>query len=90
MSGRGFAAMPADQRKAIASKGGRAAHAKGVGHEFTSDEASAAGKRGGARVSADRAHMAEIGRKGGTARAAKARAKRRAEAEPSFHGEHFE
>ena len=56
-----------DQRKQreIASKGGQAAHQKGTAHEFTSDEARAAGRKGGEAVSANRAHMSAIGRKGG-------------------------
>ena len=56
-----------DQRKQreIASKGGQAAHQKGPAHEFTSDEARAAGRKGGETVSANRAHMSAIGRKGG-------------------------
>ncbi|HYV52844.1 MAG TPA: KGG domain-containing protein [Candidatus Eisenbacteria bacterium] len=44
---RGFASMdPAKQRK-IASKGGKAAHAKGRAHEWTVDEAREAGRKGG-------------------------------------------
>jgi hypothetical protein len=40
--------------------GGRAAHELGKAHEFTSDEARAAGAKGGAAVSADRdAHVAD-------------------------------
>jgi general stress protein YciG len=56
-----------DQRKQreIASKGGQAAHQKGTAHEFTSDEARAAGRKGGEAVSSNRAHMSAIGRKGG-------------------------
>jgi general stress protein YciG len=65
---RGFAAMTPEQRAAICSKGGKAAHAQGKAHTFTSDEAKAAGKKGGATVASDRAHMAEIGRAGGKAR----------------------
>lgn len=42
---RGFAAMTAERRKEIASKGGMSSSAKGVAHRFTSAEASAAGKR---------------------------------------------
>jgi len=64
-SNRGFASMNADRQKEIARKGGRAAHEKGTAHEFTSDEARAAGRKGGERVSANRQHMAEIGRLGG-------------------------
>jgi general stress protein YciG len=62
---RGFAAMDQDRQKEIARKGGKAAHERGTAHEFTSDEARAAGRKGGERVSVDRAHMAYIGRLGG-------------------------
>jgi len=62
---RGFASMSADKQREIARKGGRAAHARGTAHEFTADEARAAGKKGGERVSMNRDHMAEIGRLGG-------------------------
>jgi general stress protein YciG len=44
---RGFASMDPKRQKEIASKGGKAAHAKGTGHEWTSKEASVAGKKGG-------------------------------------------
>lgn len=64
-SQRGFAAMERDKQRAIASKGGKAAHEKGTAHEFTPDEARQAGKKGGEVVSQNRKHMAEIGRKGG-------------------------
>ncbi len=65
---RGFASMDPQKQREIASKGGRAAHAKGTAHEFTSDEARMAGSKGGRVVSQNREHMAEIGRKGGQAR----------------------
>lgn len=68
MARRGFALLPPEERAEIARLGGLAAHAKGVGHEFTPEEAKEAGRRGGQRTSADRAHMAEIGRRGGLAR----------------------
>jgi general stress protein YciG len=64
---RGFAAMDKDAQRAIASKGGRAAHQRGTAHEFTPEEAAEAGRKGGRAVSRDRRHMAEIGRKGGKA-----------------------
>lgn len=64
---RGFALMPKARQREIASKGGTAAHEKGTAHEFTTEEARAAGKKGGEKVSQDRAHMAEIGRRGGQA-----------------------
>lgn len=44
---RGFAAMTPAQRSAISSQGGRAAHTAGTAHRFTSDEAKAAGRKGG-------------------------------------------
>jgi general stress protein YciG len=73
-SKRGFASMDPTKQREIASKGGRAAHAKGTAHEFTSDEARVAGRKGGEAVSRDRAHMAAIGREGGHSRGARARA----------------
>lgn len=64
-SKRGFASMDEDKQREIASKGGHAAHEKGTAHEFTSEEAREAGRKGGEAVSQDREHMAEIGSKGG-------------------------
>lgn len=52
--GRGFAAMDAERQRAIASAGGRAAHRSGHAHEFNSDEAREAGRRGGLARSASR------------------------------------
>ena len=46
-SKRGFASMDGDKQRQIASKGGKAAHAKGTAHEWTSEEARAAGRKGG-------------------------------------------
>ena len=45
--GRGFASMDPNKQREIASKGGKAAHAKGTAHEFTSEEAREAGRKGG-------------------------------------------
>jgi len=39
--------MAAEKQREIASKGGRAAHLKGTAHEWTSEEARAAGRKGG-------------------------------------------
>ncbi|HEV8506748.1 MAG TPA: KGG domain-containing protein [Chitinophagaceae bacterium] len=64
-STRGFASMDPDRQRQIAREGGKAAHVKGTAHEFTSEEARNAGRKGGETVSKDREHMAEIGRKGG-------------------------
>jgi hypothetical protein len=44
-SNRGFASMDAARQREIASQGGRAAHLKGTAHEFTSEEARAAGSK---------------------------------------------
>lgn len=44
---RGFAAMDRKKVSEIASKGGKAAHAAGTAHQFTSEEARIAGKKGG-------------------------------------------
>jgi len=67
-SKRGFASMDPSKQREIASKGGRAAHSKGTAHEFTSDEARLAGRKGGEAVSRDRVHMSTIGREGGHSR----------------------
>jgi general stress protein YciG len=73
-SSRGFAGMDPERQRAIASKGGRAAHAKGTAHEFTPEDAREGGRKGG-----QAAHMRgtaheftpeearEAGRKGGRA-----------------------
>jgi general stress protein YciG len=60
--------MDRSKQKEIASKGGKAAHAKGTAHEFDSGEAREAGRKGGVAVSRNREHMAAIGRRGGEAR----------------------
>ena len=64
--------MDATRQREIASKGGRAAHEKGTAHEFTSEEARAAGRKGGqaahSRGTAHRFTSEEAraaGRKGG-------------------------
>jgi len=44
---RGFAAMNSEKQREIARKGGRAAHEQGVAHEWSSQEAREAGKKGG-------------------------------------------
>ncbi len=70
-SQRGFASLvakdPARMRE-VAAKGGRAAHARGTAHEFDTEEAREAGRKGGQKVSENREHMAAIGRKGGESR----------------------
>lgn len=39
--------MSPEKQREIASKGGRAAHEKGTAHEWSQDEARAAGRKGG-------------------------------------------
>ncbi len=46
-SKRGFGSMDINKRREIASKGGKAAHAKGSAHRFTPEEAREAGRKGG-------------------------------------------
>jgi len=71
-SRRGFAGMDSQKQREIASKGGKAAHAKGTAHEFTPAEAREAGRKGGqAAHERGTAHQftpdeaREAGRKGG-------------------------
>ncbi len=71
-SRRGFAGMDPRKQREIASKGGKAAHAKGTAHEFTPEEAREAGRKGGqAAHQRGTAHQftpeeaREAGRKGG-------------------------
>lgn len=78
-SRRGFASMDRTRQREIASRGGRAAHAKGTAHEWSSDEARTAGQKGGIVVSRDRTHMATIGREGGESRSRASRASRGAD-----------
>nr|WP_272910018.1 KGG domain-containing protein [Xanthomonas campestris] len=65
--------MDPEKRRLLASSGGKAAHASGNAHEFTSDEAREAGRKGGQAVSRDRDrdHMSRIGSKGGRSKQAK-------------------
>lgn len=53
---RGFAAMDPKLVSEIARKGGRAAHEAGTAHEFTTDEARLAGRKGGKASHANRRH----------------------------------
>jgi general stress protein YciG len=62
---RGFASMSPEKQREIASKGGRAAHQKGTAHEWTSDEARNAGRKGGQISRGGRGRLIEpIGRRG--------------------------
>jgi general stress protein YciG len=51
---RGFAAMDRALVSDIARRGGKAAHTAGTAHEFTSDEAREAGRKGGRATHARR------------------------------------
>jgi len=51
---RGFAAMDRTIVSEIARKGGKAAHSAGTAHEFTSEEARVAGRKGGRATHAKR------------------------------------
>ncbi len=44
---RGFASMDPAKQREIASMGGKKAHESGHAHEFTSEEAKIAGRKGG-------------------------------------------
>jgi general stress protein YciG len=58
--------MTLEKRRQIASLGGRTAHERGMAHKYTSEEAQAAGRKGGVSVSQNREYMAMIGRRGGS------------------------
>ena len=58
---RGFASMDRAKQREIASKGGKAAHAKGTAHEWTSEEAREAGRKGGMASHRRRKEMGETG-----------------------------
>jgi len=64
-SNRGFASMDPQRQREIASEGGRAAHEKGTAHEFTSEEAREAGRKGGqARSQSNRSNSNRSGNPG--------------------------
>jgi general stress protein YciG len=56
---RGFASMSPEKQREIASKGGRAAHQKGTAHEWTSEEARNAGRKGGQISRGGRGRLSE-------------------------------
>jgi uncharacterized protein len=69
---RGFASMSPEKQREIASKGGRAAHEKGTAHEWTPDEARAAGRKGGQISRGGRGRLVTMGPEGSTLEAAPA------------------
>jgi general stress protein YciG len=62
-SKRGFASMNPEKQRMIASKGGREAHRQGTAHEFSSEEARAAGRLSRKITGANRTRAAASGRK---------------------------
>lgn len=46
---RGFGSFSSDKLRMVSSKAGKIAHQKGRAHEWTSEEARVAGKKGGRR-----------------------------------------
>jgi len=61
---RGFASMDRAKQREIASKGGKAAHQKGTAHEWTSEEARDAGRKGG--IASHRRRREQMGAGGST------------------------
>lgn len=59
---RGFAAMTSEQRRAAAARGGKSAHERGTAHEWTSQEASEAGRKSWNDHPKTPEQMADIGR----------------------------
>ena len=51
--------MSPEKQREIASKGGRAAHEKGTAHEWTSEEARSAGRKGGQISRGGRGRLSE-------------------------------
>jgi general stress protein YciG len=56
---RGFASMDPTKQREIASKGGKAAHLKGTAHEWSSQEAREAGRKGGMAHNRKRQEVAQ-------------------------------
>ena len=65
---RGFASMDRAKQREIASKGGKAAHQKGTAHEWTSEEARDAGRKGG--IASHRRRREQMGTGGGSSETA--------------------
>jgi uncharacterized protein len=58
---RGFASMDRNQVRELARRGGVAAHRAGTAHEFSTEEARRAGKKGGLAVRNSRRVVADAG-----------------------------
>jgi hypothetical protein len=61
---RGFASMSKAKQRKIARLGGRTAHAQGVAHQWTQDEARLAGQKGGFASAESRRRLRQDGRSG--------------------------
>ncbi len=72
----GFAVIAAEQRKEISRRGGKASHVAGTAHEWTTEEAKAAGRKGGIACHAKRRA------------AARAAAEKTFEADPAASGDY--
>jgi general stress protein YciG len=84
---RGFGSMDPEKQRAIASQGGKAAHANGAAHRWTPEEASEKGRLGGLATAQDIEHMRRIASLGGKARKGfQARAKERDSIEKGKEG----
>ena len=57
---RGFASMDRTKQREIARKGGKVAHLRGTAHEWSSEEAREAGRKGG--MASRRKHQQEVAR----------------------------
>lgn len=77
---RGFASMDRAKQREIASKGGKAAHQKGTAHEWTSEEARDAGRKGG--IASHQRRREQLGGGGSEDTASTADDTRSASAEP--------
>lgn len=84
---RGFAVMDPTRQREIASKGGRASHAKGTGHEWNAEAAREAGRKGGLASRGGRGRAKAEG-VGATASAPEASATPAAHAEDGDRTEH--
>ena len=59
---RGFASMSIEDRRKIASKGGRAAHDQGTAHQWDREQAIEAGRKGGTASRGGRGKLPDAGR----------------------------
>lgn len=59
---RGFASLSPERRREVARQGGRTAHANGTAHQWTSEEARQAGRKGAAVIAKRKQIEAEVAR----------------------------